>query len=474
MAPTDLPDLSAPRRIHIVGLGGAGMSAIAEVLAQSGHLVSGSDLSPSEVLERLEGSGIRTFIGHGEDQISGADLVAISTAIPPTNPEVLAALARGTRVLRRAELLTAITGGFRTISVAGTHGKTTTSAMLTSALRGAGLDPSFIVGGDLLDLDTGAAVGTSDLLVVEADESDGTFLELKSNAVIVTNVEPDHLEFYGGFAELTSAFERFVAEAVEQEQSGGAVLCADDPGSAALADIATAGSGGVWTYGTHPGADLTIGRVDTNALGIRFELRGLQKLGGASGGLDALDVQLKQPGIHNARNAAAAIVMAVAIGADPAMAATALQGFGGVGRRFQDRGQARGVRVVEDYAHLPTELSAALQAARSQHTGRIVAAFQPHRFSRTEQLWETFTDCFADADVLLVSDIYSSGEAPREGITADLISDQVVRIGQHPDVRRTGTLAETGRALRAELRDGDLCLLLGAGDINTLAPEVLG
>ena len=451
----DLIDLREPRRIHIVGLGGAGMSAIAEVLAGTGHKVSGSDLKKSAPLERLSQAGVQTFVGHLGQQIGDAELVAISTAIPANNVEVLAAEKAGIPVLRRAQILAAITGAWKTISVAGTHGKTTTSAMLTVGLRGANLDPAFIVGGDLRDLGTGAAVGTGDLLVVEADESDGTFVELHSSGIIITNVEPDHLEHYGGFDGLRAAFLRFVDEA-----TGPKVVCLDDPGSAEL----IAGRNDIITYGTAEAASWRIINPLPTPDGIRFDVAGP--------GL-TLSMQLQQPGMHNARNATAALAMACSLGADPALVATALSGFGGVGRRFEVRGESNGIQLVDDYAHLPTEVEAALAAGKSLNPNRLVAVFQPHRYSRTEHLWPTFTDSFVDADVLIVTGIYSAGEAPRPGVTGKLIADDVGAAHPDSDVRFVESLDDVVEMLSSELQSGDLCMTLGAGDLTTIPEAVL-
>lgn len=450
-------DLSRPRRVHVVGVGGSGMSAIAEILVGTGHEVSGSDLTASAPLQRLASRGLAMHVGHDAAHLGESEIVAISTAIPASNPEVVAAKKAGLPVLRRAELLTAITAQWRTVSVAGTHGKTTTSAMLTSALQGAGLDPAFIVGGDLSDLGRGAAVGDGDFLVVEADESDGTFVELDSFAVIVTNVEADHLEHYGGFGPLEAAFVRFV-----ENCSGPKVVCLDDPGSARLVELAAAAS--IITYGTSELADWRIVDPLPTPTGISFTI--------VADGVRH-NVRLQQPGMHNARNATAALAMAVTLGADALSAADALSSFGGVGRRFERRGQADGVELVDDYAHLPTEVMAALDGARSLEPDRLVAVFQPHRYSRTEQLWSTFGDAFVDADLLVVTGIYSAGEAPREGIGGHLIADLVQSRHPDADVRHVEALDDVVDALAAELRPGDLCLTLGAGDLTQIPDRLL-
>jgi UDP-N-acetylmuramate--alanine ligase len=449
--------LDQPRTIHIVGVGGAGMSAIAEVLIGSGHTVTGSDLAAGPVTERLQARGATVAIGHDAANLGSVDLVAHSTAIPPDNPELVEARRRGLPVLSRAELLAPITAAWRTVAVAGTHGKTTTSAMLTAALAGAGLDPAYIVGGDLRDLDRGAAVGTGDLLVVEADESDGTFVELASDAVVVTNVEPDHLEHYGGFEQLRQAFVRFVTQA-----SGPRVICLDDPGSAELVRLTEAAE--PITYGVTAGADWQIVEPLPTPNGVSFTVRGP---------VGDLAVRLGQPGMHNARNATGAIAAAVALGAEPSLVVEAINGFGGVGRRFERRGEAAGVVLIDDYAHLPTEVEAALAAARSLSPSRVVAAFQPHRYSRTEQLWSTFGDAFTAADVLFVTGIYSSGETPRPGINAELIVQVVAEHHPDADVRHVESLDDLVPAMLAELRDGDLCITLGAGDLTRIPDRLL-
>ncbi len=450
-------DLRQPKRIHIVGVGGAGMSAIAEVLIGTGHTVSGSDLTDSTLARRLVDRGVTVSIGHDAAHLGDAEVVAYSTAIPSENPEIVEARSRDLPILRRAEILTEITKSWRTVAVAGTHGKTTTSAMLTVALTGAGLDPAYIVGGDLHDLGGGAAVGGGDLLVVEADESDGTFVELKAEAVIVTNVEPDHLEHYGNFDGLERAFVQFVTQA-----PGPRVLCLDDPGSAVLAGRISELD--PITYGTAEGATWRITDPLPTPTGVSFSV---------VGPAGELKLRLGQPGMHNARNATAALAAAVALGAAPDRAAEALSGFGGVGRRFERRGEEAGVTLVDDYAHLPTEVEAALAAGRSLGPERLIAAFQPHRYSRTEQLWSTFGNSFADADVLFVTGIYSSGETPRPGITGELIAQIVAETDPDQDVRYIESLDDLVGELSSELRSGDLCMTLGAGDLTTIPDAIL-
>lgn len=448
-------DLGARAAIHVVGVGGAGMSAIATVLAAMGHQVSGSDLKSSPGLERLRARGVMVSIGHDAANLpEGVDAVTISTAIPARNPEVVAARERGVPVLRRAQVLAAIAATRRCVAVSGTHGKTTTSSMLALVLVQAGMRPSFIIGGEVNEIGTGAVWDDGEWFVVEADESDGTFLELGAEARVVTNVEPDHLEFYGGFESLVAAFDRFLAEA-----TGPRLVCADDDLAARLGR-----AHGATTYGTSEGADYQMVDVRTARASAAFTLRhGGEVLGG---------VQLPVPGAHNARNAAAAIVAGMLLGASFADGCAALGRYGGVARRYQFRGDVAGVTFVDSYDHLPTEVAAALSAARSGGWKRIVCVFQPHRYSRTAALWATFADAFDEADVLVVTDVYSAGEAPRPGVTGMLIAGAV--LDAHP-WRRLVYLPKRGDLvpfLRTELRPGDLCLTLGAGDLTSLPDEV--
>ncbi len=450
-------DLRAPRRIHVVGVGGSGMSAIAEVLVGMGHQVSGSDLRASAALDRLAGLGVQVFVGHDAAHLGTGpiDAVAISTAVPAANPEVVAARERSVPVLTRAEVLAGICGRRRTVAVSGTHGKTTTSSLLALGLVGAGLRPSFIVGGEIIGLGSGARWDDGDWLVVEADESDGTFLELPCDTAVVTSVEPDHLEHYGDFAALEAAFDRFLAQASVHR-----LVCADDPGAAA----AGARHGAV-TYGTSADADMRMVEVVGGRSSVRF---GLLDHGRPVG-----EVEVPLPGLHNARNAAGAVSAALLAGAPFGSVAAAVAGSAGVGRRFQLRGERAGVTFVDDYAHLPGEVAAALSAAGDGQWERIVCVFQPHRYSRTAALWRDFRAAFDGADVLLVTDVHPAGEPPRPGVSGQLIVDAVV--GHRPDapVTYVPLRTELVARLRLLLRPGDLCLTLGAGDLTTLADDLL-
>ncbi|HUQ39928.1 MAG TPA: UDP-N-acetylmuramate--L-alanine ligase [Acidimicrobiales bacterium] len=448
-------DLGRPMAVHIVAIGGAGMSAIATVLHGLGHRVTGSDLRPSPVLDRLAAMGMDAHVGHDAHHVGDVDLVTVSSAVPHDNPEVVEAERRGIPVWSRSRILTAITRLRRTVAVAGTHGKTTTSSMLYLVLREAGLAPSCIIGGDVKDIGTGAVWDTGDLLVVEADESDGTFVELSAAAAVVTSVEPDHLEHYGGFDALRATFARFV------EQAGPVrVVCADDTDAAALA----AATGAI-TYGTADGADFRITDLELGRTSSAFRV--------VRAGTDLGRVELPVAGLHNVRNAAAALATGVLLGAPFDAAVRALARYGGVARRFEFRGERDGVTFVDDYAHLPTEVASALAAARDGDWGRIVCVFQPHRFSRTASLAPEFAHAFDDADVVAVTEIYSHGELPRPGVSGKLVL--YAAIDAHPGRRVAWlpTRADLVTFLRRELRPGDLCLTLGAGDLTTLPDELL-
>jgi UDP-N-acetylmuramate--alanine ligase len=455
--PTRPPvDLSSSRRIHIVGIGGAGMSAIAIVLAESGHRVTGTDAAPSAVLDRLAELGVGTAVGHAAAHLpDDTELLSFSTAVPADNPELEAARRRGIPVLRRSALLAAICAGREAIAVAGTHGKTTTSSVLAEVLDGCGRDCGFLVGARIASLGTAARAGTDPTFVVEADESDGTAFVLPRAGAVVTNVEPDHLEHHGGFAALRSGFDRFVADT-----PGPVVVCLDDPVAAGLA---RAHRDHPWlvTYGTSPAADVRLVDVslERSAVSWGIEHRG-HRLDGA---------RLALPGLHNALNATAAVAAAVEVGCDPGAAVAALGGHRGVSRRFEPRGVVRGVTFVDDYAHLPTEVAAAIAAARGGGWERVVCVFQPHRYSRTEALWSSFADAFAGADHLVLCGIYAAGEAPRHGVTGELLLQAVLEAHPGTDAVYCDTLAEVADHLDAVLRPGDLCLTLGAGDVTTIA-----
>ncbi|MBI3257601.1 MAG: UDP-N-acetylmuramate--L-alanine ligase [Actinobacteria bacterium] len=444
------------------------MSAIATVLTAMGHVVSGSDMSPSPVLDRLRARGLAVSCGHDAANVGDVDMVVMSTAVPSDNPEVVAAEQRGIRVLRRADVLAAICATRPTIAVAGTHGKTTTTALLAMALGEGGVGSSFIVGGEVHGLGGGAAWGADGWFAVEADESDGTFLELAADAVIVTNVEPDHLDHYGSFAALRKAFAMFLAEA-----PGPRVVCADDPVAAELvAELGT--DKPCLTYGTGPSAGYRMVDVELARNGVAFTL----EHGSSDGRAKAIGrFHVPLPGLHNARNAAGAAVAALALGASVEAIARSFAGFSGVARRFEPRGEVAGVSFVDDYAHLPTEVAAALATARSGGWRRVVCVFQPHRYTRTAALSGDFASAFGDADQLIVTDIYAAGQRPIPGVSGKLIADAVSAWvhegGSGPEVLWMPERDDVRRYLTSELRAGDLCLTLGAGDLTTLPDELI-
>jgi UDP-N-acetylmuramate--alanine ligase len=448
-------DLGRPLHIHIVGIGGAGMSAIALVLRAMGHLVTGSDLKDTPVAERLRSHGITVAVGHRAEHVGGADAVTYSPAVPTANPELTEARARGIRVVRRSEMLAAICATRRCLAVSGTHGKTTTASMLSLILIEAGLRPSFLIGADVNEIGTNAVWDSGEWLVVEADESYGTFQAITPDLAVLTSVEPDHLDYYGTFEVLRDAFADFLADA-----RLGSIVCADDSVAAAIGR-----EHGAISVGSSAGSTYAMGDIALQRSSVSFTLRGPE------GELGAIDIGV--PGLHNARNGATAVVAALRIGVPFAAAQSALARFAGVTRRFEFRGEAAGVTFVDDYAHLPSEVRAALATARTGGWSRVVAVFQPHRFSRTAALASEFGTAFADADALVVTDIYGAGERPVPGVSGRLVADAVRAQDQRLPVTYVANWEELRQTVAAELRPGDLCLTLGAGDLTTLPDELL-
>lgn len=444
-----------PVRVHVVGIGGAGMSAIAAVLAAMGHRVTGSDVKDTPVLDRLRRTGVEVAVGHDAAHVAACDVVTASTAVPPTNPEVAEARRRGVPVLHRAELLAAIAALRRCVAVSGTHGKTTTASMVALALVEAGLRPSFLIGGDVNEIGTNAVWDVGEWLVVEADESDGSFLALVPEVAVVTNVEADHLDHYGSFDALREAFATFMAGAARTVVGG------DDPVAAELGRGA-----GAALVGTSAACDYVVTRVRAGRSSIAFELTGPASVG-------TVPVDLAVPGLHNARNAAVAVVAAAAVGVPVADAARALARFAGVARRFEFRGEARGVTFVDDYAHLPTEVEATLGAAADGGWGRVVAVFQPHRYSRTKALGRDFGPAFRRADVVVVTDVFGAGEAPIPGVTGRLVAESVREASPGTPIIFVAERSELRRTVAELLEPGDLCCTLGAGDLTSLPDELL-
>lgn len=431
------------------------MSAIAVVLRGLGCPVSGSDAADTPVLERLREIGVDVRVGHQASHVSGADIVARSTAVGDDNPEIVAARRAGIPVYRRAEMLTAITERRSTVAVAGTHGKTTTAAMLSHMLMAVGADPGFVVGAALADGSIGARWSDSPLFVVEADESDGTFGELMVDRAVLTSVEPDHLRQDRPVGELEAEFARFCAGAAD-----GLVVCADDAGAMRASE-----GGNRVLYGTGPEADYRWRLVSRSRESMVGEVsRRGEPLG---------RVTVPMPGDHNALNATGALAMACELGVDGSEAAAALSGFQGVARRFERRGEAAGVEFVDDYAHLPTEVACALKAASEGGWNRVVCVFQPHRYTRTSQLWTSFAHCFEAADEVIVTDVYSAGEPPIPGVSGELVWQAVKEAHPDWDVSYVARLEDVADRLVDRLRPGDLCLTLGAGDLTQIPDWVI-
>jgi UDP-N-acetylmuramate--alanine ligase len=443
-------------RIHMIGIGGAGMSGIAEVLKSRGDVVTGSDIKESPYTRRLREAGVTVFIGHAAEQVGEADRVVISTAIPKTNPELLEARRRSIPVIPRAAALASILEGIRGIAVAGTHGKTTTTSMTAHALRALGEDPTALVGGELNDIGSNVAFGRADLVVAEADESDRSLLQLKPQAAIVTNVEFDHPDFYDSLDDVLATFSAFVSAL---PSDGHLVTCADDPACDRLVADAPCPS---TTYGISAG-DLQAEVLSPNSyvLSENGERRGTVELGVV--------------GRHNVLNSLAAAGIARWLGHDAYEAALTLKDFGGVRRRFQLKGEEAQIKIVDDYAHHPTELSATLEAARATTPpgGRVVAVFQPHRYSRTRKLYREFGLAFAAADAVVVTEVYGAGEMPQPGVNGKLVVDAICETRAHPEVYYIPQQDAIPKVLHSISESGDVVLTLGAGDISRAGEELL-
>lgn len=466
-------DLAGVRRAFVSNVGGAGMSAVATLLSERGHRVVGSDPAPhTPFVELLRSLGVELHLGGAEAGLDDdVDAVVVSTATPAAAPEVVTARERGVPVVHRRAALAGLSAERTTVAVAGTHGKTTTSALLATVLDGAGTEPGWVVGAPIPGLGRSATWGGAGPLVVEADESDGTFLALHTDVALVTNIEPDHLEHYGSFEGLVGSFERFLAAA-----QGPAVVSADDElalrsgravgatsvGLSAEADIQIVD---VCPAGSGPDAAVAAASSsEAPVLGASFAL--------VRNGERLVEATVALPGAHNVQNAAMALVAAEALGVPWAEGARALAGFAGVARRFEVRGRALGATLVDDYAHLPGEVAAALEAA-SNGWRRVVCVFQPHRYSRTEAHWAEFARSFDGADLLAVTDVYAAGEAPRTDVSGKLIVDGVLDADPWRHVAYLPQLDDVVRWLQVTLRPGDLCLTLGAGDLTTVPDRLM-
>jgi UDP-N-acetylmuramate--alanine ligase len=448
-------------RVHFVAIGGAGMSGIARLLLARGVSVSGCDSAQSDQLDELAALGARVCVGHCADHLDGINTVVVSSAIRQANPELVAARERGLLVLHRSAALASVMLGRRSVAVAGTHGKTTTTSMITTVLRHCGADPGYVIGGILAETGVGAADGSGEYLVAEADESDGSFLNLAPDAAVVTCIEADHLDNYGSLAEIEAAFEAFAARLTP---GGPLVIGTDDPGAARLAITARDRPGGprVFSYGFGPQADYRLGSVTTAGMATEFDLRA------PAGGQDRLRIAV--PGRHNALNAAAAYAIAVELGFPPAGVAAGLARYSGAKRRMELKGEADGVRVLDSYAHHPTELAADLAAARDIAAGgRVIVIFQPHLYSRTRIFAAQFGSALGQADEVFVLNIYAAREDPEPGVTGAMVADAVPGVAAvfWPDP------AGLPAAVADLAKPGDLVLTMGAGDVTALGPLIV-
>jgi UDP-N-acetylmuramate--alanine ligase len=460
--------LGRTRRIHLVGAGGSGMSGIAELLVNLGYSVSGSDLQQTQVTEHLAALGVRMHYGHDAAHIGDADVVVVSSAVRSTNPEVVEAERRHVPVIPRAEMLAELMRLRSGIAVAGAHGKTTTTSMVALALERGGLDPTAVIGGRLSTFGSNARLGQGHWMVAEADESDRSFLKLSPTLAVITNIDHEHIEAYQSFEDLQQAFVDF---ANKVPFYGAVVLCANDPILRAIRPRLTRR---VVTYGLETAADFS--GVDVRLDGLRATCTVCRREadGHTNHPSDRVigDLRLSVPGRHNLQNALAAVAVATELGVSFETVANALQEFKGVERRFQVLGEVRGVTVVDDYGHHPTEIAAVMTAARAQRPRRLLVVFQPHRYTRTQQQLHNFGAALAGADEVVLTDIYSAGEDAIPGVTVDVLAD-AVRAGGQPAVRVIRSLSDVPGHIAATAQSGDLVVMLGAGSIGAWGSKVL-
>ncbi len=445
-------------RIHFIGIGGSGMSGLAEVLLNMGYSVAGSDLKSSEVTDRIVALGGRVFVGHAASNVEGAQVVVYSSAVRPENPELVAARAAGVPVIARADMLAELMRMKYGVAVGGSHGKTTTTSMVASVLSRGGMDPTIVVGGRLRALGSNAKLGHGRFLVAEADESDGSFLRLAPAVTVITNIDREHLDHYADLDEIRQAFTYF---ANRVPFYGVSVMCVDDEHVRQILPLVTKRT---LLYGTREEAEVRAGKIEMLPHESRFEV--------IAAGETLGWVTLHVPGRHNVLNALAAVAIGLELEIAFAHIAEALDGFRGVGRRFELRGEVNGVRVVDDYGHHPTEVAATLSAAKQQG-GRVLVIFQPHRYSRTDALREEFGRCFGDADLVWVLDVYAAGETPIPGVTGHTVVEAAHAAGaKHVSYAASGP--EAAAAAAAAAKSGDVILTLGAGDVSRLGEHVLG
>ncbi|PHX72466.1 MAG: UDP-N-acetylmuramate--L-alanine ligase [Acidimicrobium sp.] len=452
--------LDAPIKCHIVGIGGPGMSAIGRLLVEMGHTVTGSDLHESEVIEDLRQRGAEISIGHQEATVHGADVVTYSTAIPSSNVELVEARRIGLETRHRSGMLASLCAATRAVGIAGTHGKTTTTALITAMTTAGGLRPSSIIGADVLG-GNGNVHGDGSLLIIEADESDGTLDVLPLSCLLVTNIDIDHLDYFGSFEAITACF----ADAIERTQ-GFVVLNADDTGSADI--VRTLGSDGrVSTFGWSASSTVRITSSTPHSNGTVVEVCIADK---------TYRCELSLRGEHNVMNFAAALAMSVQLGVDPDVACAAAVSFRGVARRFTERGDFRGSLLIDDYAHLPAEISATIGAVRSHPAlnGRVIAVFQPNRYHRIATMADSYADCFVQADRIVITDVYASGTQKIEGVTGELVVKAIRSVHRDADVVWAPSRSDIVAAVDSWIAPGDICISMGCGDIETFPEDLRG
>ncbi|HWU60693.1 MAG TPA: UDP-N-acetylmuramate--L-alanine ligase [Ensifer sp.] len=454
--------------VHFIGIGGIGMSGIAEVLHNLGHRVQGSDQADSANVQRLRAKGIDVFVGHKAENLGDAEVVVVSTAIKKNNPELIAAREKLLPVVRRAEMLAELMRFRNAIAIGGTHGKTTTTSMVAALLEAGGLDPTVINGGIINAYGTNARMGEGEWMVVEADESDGTFLKLPADVAIVTNIDPEHLDHYGSFDAVRAAFKQFVENVPFY---GFGVMCLDHPEVQAL--VSRIEDRKVVTYGANPQADVRFMNIRMEGPVSVFDVEIRRRRTGETILIDNL--RLPMPGRHNVSNATAAVAVAQRLGISPDAIRKGISSFGGVKRRFTFVGDWNGVSVYDDYGHHPVEIKAVLRAAREACQGRIIAVHQPHRYSRVASLFEDFAGCFNDADTIMIAPIYAAGEDPIDGVSAEELVSRIKSAG-HRDARLVSGPADIAPVVAGLAKPGDFVVMLGAGNITNWAaalPEEL-
>jgi UDP-N-acetylmuramate--alanine ligase len=452
--------------IHFVGIGGIGMSGIAEVLYNLGYTVQGSDAADGGNVTRLREKGVKVTVGHKAENIAGVDVVVVSTAIKRDNPELMAARAQRIPVVRRAEMLAELMRLKSCVAISGTHGKTTTTTMVATLLDSGGLDPTVINGGIINAYGSNARMGAGEWMVVEADESDGTFLKLPADVVIVTNIDPEHLDHFKTLEAIQDAFRNFVENVPFY---GFAVMCIDHPVVQAL--VGKIEDRRIITYGENPQADARL--VDLVPMGGGSKFKVVIRDRKSGGTHEISDIMLPMPGHHNASNATAAIAVACELGLSDEAILKAMAGFGGVKRRFTKTGEWNGVTVIDDYGHHPVEIAAVLKAARGSTNGKIVAVVQPHRYTRLQSLFEEFCTCFNDADAVVVAEVYAAGETPIEGVDRDHFVTGL-RAHGHRDVIPLQKSADLAGIVKGLAKPGDLVVCLGAGNITQWAYALPG